>query len=108
MQRKLGPGAQVLVPGSGMDFLKPENRVERQGQQKGAERDNLRLVACEAHGEGVSRPRSHLFDMVLVLRAGCECRYPPGSRLYRSVEGLKVENLIRLFISLDINCFRAC
>ena len=28
MQRNIGPGAQVFVPGSGMDFLKPENSID--------------------------------------------------------------------------------
>ena len=48
--------------------------------------ENLRFVAGESHGEGVSRARCHLLDVVLVLGAGCECRHPPRSGLYRSVD----------------------
>ena len=80
------PGAHVLgfVPGSGMDFLKKENSIEIPESGTGGE--NLRFVAGESHGEGVSRARCHLLDVVLVLGARCECRHPPRSGLYRSVD----------------------
>ena len=87
------PTSHVFEPGSGMDFLKPEDDMWGCGcLATRYEQPNLRFVAGEAHSKGISCPRCHLFNVVLVLRARGECRYATRSRLDRPVKLMMIDD----------------